>query len=137
MGFDLTNQNNDEIKEGLTTDQNNYSNFTNKYDDDNVTTTPVSKPVEETGSLSIETPNVVKEETTTTRPRTERSPRIKCPNCGSADIKYVTREKEADKNWGVICLMFIIFWPVALYLALKKDKKTYQVKQCQDCGKEF
>ena len=135
--FDLSNQNNDDVKEGLSTNQNNYSNFTNKYDDDGLTTAPVNKPVEETGNLSIEKPIGSTEREPKPRSHTERSPRIKCPNCGSADIKYVTREKEGEKNWGVICLMFIVFWPVALYLALKKDTKTYQVKQCQDCGMEF
>lgn len=148
--FDLSNQNNDEVNEGFTSNNqnnNNYSDFTNKYDDDGLTTAPVNKPVEEVGSLSTPKPSVSTRNEPTSRPRaertpkprshTERSPRIKCPNCGSADIKYVTREKEGEKNWGVICLMFIVFWPVALYLALKKDTKTYQVKQCQDCGKEF
>lgn len=146
--FDLSNQNNDEVNEGFTSNNqnnNNYSDFTNKYDDDGLTTAPVNKQVEEVGSLSTPKPSVSTRNETTSRPRaertpkprTERTPRIKCPSCGSHDIKYVTRTKEEDKNWGVICLWFIFFWPVGVYKALKSSKKTYQVKQCQDCGREF
>ena len=73
--FDLSNQNNDDVKEGLSTNQNNYSNFTNKYDDDGLTTAPVNKPVEETGNLSVEKPIDSTEREPKPRSHTERNPR--------------------------------------------------------------
>jgi DNA-directed RNA polymerase subunit M/transcription elongation factor TFIIS len=135
--FDLSNQNED-VKEGLATDTN-VNNFDNNG---GLATNPVT---EETGNLGTVNngdlgdakPRTTPTPRTTPKPRTDRSPRIKCPACGSHNIKYVTRTKEEEKNWFVICLVLMVFWPVGVYMALKKSKKTYQVKQCQDCGKEF
>ena len=134
--FDLSNQNED-VREDLAT-QTNVNNFDNNG---GLATNPVTEETGNLGTVNNGDLGDAKPRTTaprtTPKPRTDRSPRIKCPSCGSHNIKYVTHVRDTDKNWLSICLWLFFVWPVGIYKALKSSKKTYQVKQCQDCGSEF
>lgn len=132
--FDLSNQN-DDMNEGLTSNTN-----VNNFDNEGLTSKPVTQT---TGTLSTEKPvETVKTETLSTvthtnNTRSNTNSRIKCPACNSSDIEYVIRTEEKKKNVPLICLTLFFIWPVGLYLLLKKDTKSRQVRKCKNCGREF
>lgn len=130
--FDLSNQNDDNF-EGLTSTPVTPKN---NYDDGGLTSTPVEETV---GNLSIEKPVETQTGNTVTaqKPRSDRSPRVKCPNCGSTNVEYEIRNQQKKKNIPLICLTLFFLWPLGLYLIFKKDVKAVQVRKCSNCGKEF
>lgn len=60
---------------------------------------------------------------------------IRCPQCGSTNIHFVTKTSGGGFNGAKGCLGGLVCLPGAL-LGFEK-KKSETVRKCMNCGKEF
>lgn len=65
----------------------------------------------------------------------ENSTVVRCPQCGSTNVQFVTRTEGAGYNGLKGCLGAVICLPLAL-CGFDKSK-TQTVRKCMNCGREF
>ncbi|MDF2700532.1 MAG: hypothetical protein K0Q49_2091 [Haloplasmataceae bacterium] len=62
---------------------------------------------------------------------------VTCPNCGSTNIHFVTKEEGSDYDAGNACCGYFLFGPIGLICGLFSGKTTDTVRKCMKCGHEF
>ncbi|ERJ11334.1 hypothetical protein [Haloplasma contractile] len=62
---------------------------------------------------------------------------IKCPNCHSPNIHFVTIQSGSDYSAANGCCGFILFGPLGLLCGLLSNKRTATIRKCINCNHEF
>lgn len=63
--------------------------------------------------------------------------KVRCPRCGSSDVRFVTKEVGSDVDAGNACCGYILFGPLGLLCGFTGDRKSITVRKCMHCGHEF
>lgn len=62
---------------------------------------------------------------------------VRCPNCGSTNVQFVTKTRESDMDASNACCGFLLFGPIGLLCGLTGTRETKTVRKCMKCGHEF
>ena len=62
---------------------------------------------------------------------------IRCPNCGSTQIEFVTYQASSNFDAGDACCGFILCGPIGLLCGQKDKTPAKTVRKCKKCGHEF
>ena len=62
---------------------------------------------------------------------------IRCPNCGSKNINFVTSETGTGFDKSNACCGYILLGPLGLLCGINEKKTTKTVRKCMKCGHEF
>ncbi|MFO7968895.1 MAG: hypothetical protein ACQERX_00425 [Bacillota bacterium] len=61
---------------------------------------------------------------------------VRCPNCNSKKIAYLTKESDGFSGSNACC-GYIIFGPLGLLCGLSGKRESLTLRKCMDCGHEF
>ncbi len=62
---------------------------------------------------------------------------VRCPNCGSKNIDFVTYQASSNFDKGDACCGYLLCGPIGLLCGAKDKTEARTVRKCKKCGKEF
>ena len=62
---------------------------------------------------------------------------IRCPQCGSKDIGFVTYQASSNFDAGDACCGYLLCGPIGLLFGAKEKTEAKTVRKCKKCGYEF
>ena len=62
---------------------------------------------------------------------------VRCPNCDSIDVHFVTKQMGSDVSPSNACCGYILFGPIGLLCGFATDKTQKTVRKCLNCNHEF
>ena len=62
---------------------------------------------------------------------------IKCPNCGSTQVEFVTYQASSNFDAGDACCGWMLCGPIGLLFGQKEKTPAKTVRKCKKCGHEF
>ena len=62
---------------------------------------------------------------------------VTCPNCGSAQVEFVTYQASSNFDASDACCGYLLCGPIGLLFGAKKKTEARTVRKCKNCGYEF
>ncbi len=62
---------------------------------------------------------------------------VRCPQCGSKDISFVTYQASSNFDTGDACCGYLLCGPIGLLFGAKEKTEAKTVRKCKKCGCEF
>lgn len=62
---------------------------------------------------------------------------VRCPNCGSTQIEFVTYNQTQDFSKGKACCGALMCGPIGALFGVGPKTPAKTVRKCKNCGKEF
>lgn len=62
--------------------------------------------------------------------------KVRCPNCNSTDIHFVTKA-DSEFDGSNACCGYILFGPLGLLCGLTGKRENDTVRKCMNCNHEF
>lgn len=62
---------------------------------------------------------------------------IRCPNCGSSQVEFVTYQASSNFNAENACCGYLLCGPLGILLGAEKKTEARTVRKCKNCGHEF
>lgn len=87
--------------------------------------------------MNKEGDNQVSKKQVTNREERNNNDMVRCPNCSSSNIFFVTRETNSGYDGSNACCGAILFGPLGLLCGLTGKKESETIRKCGNCGKEF
>jgi hypothetical protein len=89
-------------------------------------------------NYSVDEPRIIADEVVD-GPTPSGGELVSCPNCGSHQIHFITRETSSNLNAPCACCGVLTFGAPGLLCGLfgNKKVKSTTMRKCDNCGKEF
>ena len=62
---------------------------------------------------------------------------VRCPNCGSTNVEFVTYQSSSNFDAGDACCGYLLCGPIGLLCGAKDKTEAKTVRKCKKCGQEF
>ena len=62
---------------------------------------------------------------------------VRCPNCGSANVQFVTYQASSNFDKGDACCGYLLCGPIGLLFGAKDKTEAKTVRKCKKCEHEF